>query len=123
MGGTLGGQQDPRLAPQGAVSTLLPLPLAHAAACASAAARTCSRRTAPAPPPCRSCVLQCHAPKKEYYKKFLFEPLPGEAGGSAGVFRRRHRRCDGSVACCAVLLLLLTYVPACLPPPRPHRPS
>lgn len=28
------------------------------------------------PPPC-SCVLMCHAPKKEYYKKFLFEPLPG----------------------------------------------
>ncbi|PSC69011.1 U5 small nuclear ribonucleo 200 kDa helicase-like [Micractinium conductrix] len=25
------------------------------------------------------CVLQCHAPKKEYYKKFLFEPLPVES--------------------------------------------
>lgn len=30
--------------------------------------------------PC-SCVLMCHAPKKEYYKKFLFEPLPGGEGG------------------------------------------
>lgn len=25
------------------------------------------------------CVLMCHAPKKEYYKKFLFEPLPVES--------------------------------------------
>lgn len=24
-----------------------------------------------------SCVLMCHSPRKEYYKKFLFEPLPG----------------------------------------------
>lgn len=25
------------------------------------------------------CVLMCHAPRKEYYKKFLFEPLPIES--------------------------------------------
>lgn len=25
------------------------------------------------------CVLLCHAPRKEYYKKFLFEPLPVES--------------------------------------------
>ena len=25
------------------------------------------------------CVLMCHAPRKEYYKKFLFEPLPVES--------------------------------------------
>eukprot|EP00798_Chlamydomonas_sp_ICE-L_P019204 gene19204-25822_t len=25
------------------------------------------------------CVLMCHSPKKEYYKKFLFEPLPVES--------------------------------------------
>ena len=29
------------------------------------------------PTPTCSCVLMCHTPKKEYYKKFLFEPLPG----------------------------------------------
>ena len=28
--------------------------------------------------PC-SVLLQCHAPRKEYYKKFLFEPLPVES--------------------------------------------
>ena len=27
---------------------------------------------------CR-CVLMCHAPRKEYYKKFLFEPFPVES--------------------------------------------
>ena len=26
-----------------------------------------------------TCVLMCHAPRKEYYKKFLFEPLPVES--------------------------------------------
>lgn len=25
------------------------------------------------------CVLMCHSAKKEYYKKFLFEPLPVES--------------------------------------------
>eukprot|EP00850_Spirogloea_muscicola_P009705 SM000055S18239 [mRNA] locus=s55:210526:220744:+ [translate_table: standard] len=25
------------------------------------------------------CVILCHAPKKEYYKKFLYEPLPAES--------------------------------------------
>eukprot|EP00955_Chlamydomonas_euryale_P020740 219790-Chlamydomonas_euryale.AAC.1 len=25
------------------------------------------------------CVLMCHAPRKDYYKKFLFEPLPVES--------------------------------------------
>lgn len=25
------------------------------------------------------CVLMCAAPRKEYYKKFLFEPLPIES--------------------------------------------
>jgi hypothetical protein len=25
------------------------------------------------------CVLMCHAPRKEYYKKFLFEPFPVES--------------------------------------------
>ena len=25
------------------------------------------------------CVLMCHAAKKEYYKKFLFEPIPVES--------------------------------------------
>ena len=27
----------------------------------------------------RRCVLMCHAPRKEYYKKFLFEPYPVES--------------------------------------------
>lgn len=27
---------------------------------------------------CR-CVLMCHGPRKEYYKKFLFEPFPVES--------------------------------------------
>lgn len=45
------------------------LPLVHLSPCLS---------TPPHPPPHNSCVLMCHAPKKEYYKKFLFEPLPGE---------------------------------------------
>lgn len=27
---------------------------------------------------CR-CLLLCHGPKKEYYKKFLFEPYPVES--------------------------------------------
>ena len=27
---------------------------------------------------CR-CVLMCHTPRKEYYKKFLFEPYPVES--------------------------------------------
>ena len=26
-----------------------------------------------------TCILMCHAPRKEYYKKFLFEPLPVES--------------------------------------------
>lgn len=26
-----------------------------------------------------SCILMCHTPRKEYYKKFLFEPLPVES--------------------------------------------
>lgn len=26
-----------------------------------------------------SCVLMCHTPRKEYYKKFLFEPFPVES--------------------------------------------
>ena len=26
-----------------------------------------------------SCTLMCHTPRKEYYKKFLFEPLPIES--------------------------------------------
>lgn len=26
-----------------------------------------------------TCVLLCHSAKKEYYKKFLFEPLPVES--------------------------------------------
>jgi pre-mRNA-splicing helicase BRR2 len=25
------------------------------------------------------CVLMCHGPRKDYYKKFLFEPLPVES--------------------------------------------
>lgn len=25
------------------------------------------------------CVILCHAPKKDYYKKFLYEPLPIES--------------------------------------------
>jgi hypothetical protein len=30
--------------------------------------------------PCRCrCMLLCHAPKKAYYKKFLFEPFPVES--------------------------------------------
>ena len=37
---------------------------------------------APLPARC-SCVLMCHTPKKEYYKKFLFEPLPGGWPGLA----------------------------------------
>ena len=28
-----------------------------------------------------SCMLMCHSPRKEYYKKFLFEPLPGGWAG------------------------------------------
>lgn len=28
---------------------------------------------------CRRCMLLCHAPKKSYYKKFLFEPFPVES--------------------------------------------
>ena len=35
--------------------------------------------TPPPPWPPRSCVLMCHAPRKQYYKKFLFEPLPVES--------------------------------------------
>lgn len=27
----------------------------------------------------RRCVLMCHAPRKEYYKKFLFEAFPVES--------------------------------------------
>lgn len=32
----------------------------------------------------------CHAPRKEYYKKFLFEPLPGAwaVGGTGGDWAR-----------------------------------
>lgn len=37
------------------------------------------------PLPACSCVLMCHAPKKEYYKKFLFEPLPGACHVPAAV--------------------------------------
>lgn len=33
----------------------------------------------PSPPQMGKCVLLCHAPRKEYYKKFLFEPLPVES--------------------------------------------
>lgn len=41
-----------------------------------------TRRPVPLPRvPC-SCVLMCHSPRKEYYKKFLFEPLPGTGRGS-----------------------------------------
>nr|WJH19483.1 U5-200K [Euglena gracilis] len=28
---------------------------------------------------CGKCVIFCHAPKKEYYKKFLYDPLPVES--------------------------------------------
>ncbi len=28
---------------------------------------------------CRRCVLMCHAPRKEYYKKFLYEAFPVES--------------------------------------------
>eukprot|EP00906_Rhabdomonas_costata_P006818 RCo009880 len=28
---------------------------------------------------CGKCVIFCHAPKKEYYKKFLYDPLPAES--------------------------------------------
>ena len=27
----------------------------------------------------RRCVLMCHAPRKEYYKKFLYEAFPVES--------------------------------------------
>jgi len=30
-------------------------------------------------PAARRCVLMCHAPRKEYYKKFLFEAFPVES--------------------------------------------
>ena len=55
-----------------------------AAAAAAAAAGDADAPPRARPAPARSCVLMCHAPRKEYYKKFLFEPLPGERGGGWG---------------------------------------
>lgn len=37
------------------------------------------RATVPGPDETARCVLMCHTPKKEYYKKFVFEAFPVES--------------------------------------------
>lgn len=64
----------------------------------------------------RSCVLMCHAPKKEYYKKFLFEPLPGGWRPCCHICRRTCCHTEG-------VLNLRCVMQAACPPPAPRGPS
>jgi hypothetical protein len=45
---------------------------------------------------CR-CMLLCHAPKKAYYKKFLFEPFPVESHLDA--FLHDHLAAEVTIQC------------------------
>lgn len=69
----------------------------------------------------------CHAPKKEYYKKFLFEPLPGKCCASCsggGLVRATLPRLVSAASvplmlprCFAVRSgVLLTLLPSAPPP-------
>jgi hypothetical protein len=49
------------------------------------------------------CVLMCAAPRKEYYKKFLFEPLPIESHLDHflhDTFNAGKRSADTHIVCC-----------------------
>lgn len=51
-----------------------------------------------------ACVLMCHAAKKEYYKKFLFEPLPIESQLDTCLHDHIVRRRPGLAALCCLAL-------------------